>query len=56
MDEGKLAGFVVACEGMLGEGRGGRGEEVEEVSLATALEECLRAGDHEVSSSPDYVN
>lgn len=45
VDEGKLAGFLLACEGVSGGGVRGMGKELS----ANALELHLQAHDHEVS-------
>ncbi len=53
VDEGKLRGFLVACEGMLsGSDRGGGKEEVEDDSPAHTLTRLLKAEDYEVTSNP----
>lgn len=49
VEGGKLAGFLMACEGVLGGEVEGRREEEEGLSPANALELHLQARDYEVS-------
>lgn len=52
VDRGKLRGFLLACEGMLGKGEEGGAEEKKgrlKSSSVISLEESLRAKDYQVS-------